>query len=157
MKKKIMSIILIVIMLGFNVQYVFAEDKDTTGQKSIAEQGKDWLSEGEKTNVNGGKTVPIFPGGIIGSLMSSIVSNKDEKTPMQTNKFSELAGMLLGIGVFVVLIVGVILGIRLMFTKPEDKAKAKQALIIYLIGSIIIFGATGIWKILVNLMDGSLS
>ena len=41
-----------------------------------------------------------------------------------------------------------------MFTQAEQKAKAKEALMIYLIGSVIIFGAVGIWKLLVTILDG---
>ena len=55
--------------------------------------------------------------------------------------------LLLGIGILLVLAVGSILGIRFMMASAEDKAKLKEALIPYIVGSIIIFGAFGIWKI----------
>lgn len=59
--------------------------------------------------------------------------------------------ILLGVGILIALVVGAILGIHFMMASAEDKAKVKEALIPYIIGCIVIFGAFGIWKIAVTL------
>lgn len=58
--------------------------------------------------------------------------------------------LLLAIGVIVAFIVGVVLGIQFMVSSAEDKAKVKEALVAYVISCIVLFGAYGIWSIVVN-------
>lgn len=48
-------------------------------------------------------------------------------------------------------IVGTIIGIQFMVASAEDKAKVKEALVPYIIGCIVIFGAFTIWSIAVNI------
>lgn len=49
------------------------------------------------------------------------------------------------------LLVGTIIGIQFMVASAEDKAKVKEALVPYVIGCAVIFGAFTIWSIAVNL------
>ena len=67
--------------------------------------------------------------------------------------FEALAGVLWGAGVFIILIIGVILGIRYIMSEPEQKAGLKKSLIAYIVGSIIILGASGIWKLVVDILE----
>lgn len=53
------------------------------------------------------------------------------------------------VGTVLTVIVGGILGINFMIASAEDKAKIKEALIPYILGCIVIFGAFGIWKLTV--------
>lgn len=62
-----------------------------------------------------------------------------------------LYNTLLGVGILIDLAVGSVLGIRFMMSSAEDKAKVKEALIPYIVGSFIILGAFGIWRIVVIL------
>lgn len=59
--------------------------------------------------------------------------------------------LLLAIGIIVMFMVGTILGIKFMVASAEDKAKVKEALVPYIVGCIVIFGAFTIWSIAVNL------
>lgn len=52
-------------------------------------------------------------------------------------------------------IVGIIIGIQFMVASAEDKAKVKEALVPYVVGCIVIFGAFTIWSIAVNLGQGT--
>lgn len=65
-----------------------------------------------------------------------------------------LYNLLLGIGIIVAVIVGSILGIKYMVGSAEEKAEYKETLIVYLIGCIVVFGAFGIWKIVVSIFNG---
>lgn len=60
---------------------------------------------------------------------------------------------LLIIAVAIAVIVGTYLGIKFMLESAEDKAKIKEAMIPFIVGCFIIFGAFGIWKIVVNVGD----
>lgn len=59
--------------------------------------------------------------------------------------------LLLAIGVIVAFIVGVVLGIQFMVSSAEDKAKVKEALVAYAISCVVLFGAYGIWSLVVNM------
>lgn len=61
--------------------------------------------------------------------------------------------ILLTIGIVAAVIVGGILGIQFMLASAEDKAKIKEALIPYVIGCIVVFGAFTIWKIVVEVLS----
>lgn len=67
--------------------------------------------------------------------------------------FNDLAGILWGVGIFTVLIVGTALGIKYMFASVEEKATIKETLKPFIIGSVIILGALGIWTFLVEFFD----
>ena len=62
--------------------------------------------------------------------------------------------MLSSVGMIISVVVGIILGIIYMMSSATDKANVKESLIPYLIGSFVIFGAFGIWKILINTLGG---
>ena len=47
--------------------------------------------------------------------------------------------------------VGTIIGIQFMMASAEEKAKVKEALIPYVVGCAVIFGAFTIWSIAVNI------
>ena len=54
--------------------------------------------------------------------------------------------ILLTVGIALTVIIGGILGIKFMMASAEDKAKIKEAMIPYVIGCIVIYGAFFIWK-----------
>lgn len=57
--------------------------------------------------------------------------------------------ILLTIGIALTVIIGGILGIKFMMASAEDKAKIKEAMIPYVIGCIVIYGAFFIWKVVI--------
>ena len=65
-----------------------------------------------------------------------------------------LFNIALVIGVFVAVIVGGILGIKLMTSSAEGKAEAKTLLVPYVAGCIAVFGAFGIWKLAITILQG---
>lgn len=67
---------------------------------------------------------------------------------------NSIYNLLSSIGMIVCVIVGIILGITFMMASAEDKAKVKEALIPYIVGCIVVFGAFGIWKIVINTFNG---
>lgn len=81
---------------------------------------------------------------------NSITVDKDQLTSAS----DEIYNTLTSIGMIVAVIVGMILGITYMMTGAVDKAKVKESIMPYLLGCIVIFGAFGIWKLVINVMNG---
>ena len=64
-----------------------------------------------------------------------------------------VSNVLIMLGVFVAFIMAAILGINFMIQSTAEKAKIKEALIPFVIGLIVTFGAFGIWRIAIGLLS----
>lgn len=64
-----------------------------------------------------------------------------------------LYNVLLVIGIAVAFIWGIVLGIQFITGSLGEKADVRKNLIVYVIGCIIIFGAFGIWRLLLQLLQ----
>lgn len=62
--------------------------------------------------------------------------------------------ILLAVGVVVAVIVGALIGIKLMASSVEEQAEAKKLVVPYIVGCLIVFGGFGIWKIVVVIIQG---
>lgn len=58
---------------------------------------------------------------------------------------------LLAIGIVIAVIVAMILGIQFIVATADEKAKVKEAMIPFVIGCIVVFGAFTIWKTIVTI------
>lgn len=67
---------------------------------------------------------------------------------------SSLYNILLSIGIFLAVAIGMYLGVKFMVSTAEDKAKVKEALIPYIAGCVVIFSAFIIWKFAILLLNG---
>lgn len=72
----------------------------------------------------------------------------------QKEGVSQLYFVALGVGIAAAIIIGVILGIQFITSGVEGQAKIKEKFLPYVIGCVVIFGAFGIWKIAVDLVQG---
>ena len=75
--------------------------------------------------------------------------NQDELQEFSNTLYS----ILLGVGVVIAVIIGLIIGIKLMFAPVGEKADAKKMLIPYAVGCVMVFGAFGIWKLVVTILE----
>lgn len=71
-----------------------------------------------------------------------------------TEAINLIYNVLLAIGLVIAVICGVILGIQFMTSSTDGQAKVKEKLIPYTVGCVIIFGAFGIWKLVMVLLQG---
>ncbi|MCI8361734.1 MAG: hypothetical protein HFJ41_01000 [Clostridia bacterium] len=62
--------------------------------------------------------------------------------------------ILLVVGIIAAVLIGVLLGIKFMTSGVEGKAEVQKALIIYVMGCVVVFGAFTIWKIVVTVLQG---
>lgn len=81
----------------------------------------------------------------------------DSTNKVQESDLQELSnfisGVLLSVAIGVTLISGVVLGIKFVTQSIEDKAKIKEAMVPWVIGIIISFGAFTIWEITINVFQ----
>ncbi len=91
---------------------------------------------------------------IINSGQNFIDEGKAGGSAIDSDQLKESSNLiyniLLGIGVILSVLVGAILGIKVMWGSIEEQTKAKEALIPYVLGCVVIFGAFGIWKLAVT-------
>lgn len=144
--KRILCFIFIIFLI---ISYTY---KIYAAERNITEQGKSWINRGEESlQDNSGKEDAIFLPGVF-AWMSPFIKVRGSQSAGDGN-FIQLAGILQGLGIFIIAIVGIILGIRFMLATPNDKAKVKEAFMIYLVGSVIIIVALGIWKLMISILD----
>lgn len=60
--------------------------------------------------------------------------------------------VLLILGTVIAVIVGSVLGIQFITGSVEQKAKVEDSLIPFVIGCVVIFGAFGIWKLVITIL-----
>lgn len=121
---KIVNKILIVILV-----IIFLNAYSVSATSLIWQKSKDWLSLGESERANSVMNTSSF-GGV-----------------------EDLSELLFGVGIFVAAIVGTIIGIKFMLVSPDEKANLKKDLIPYIVGTVIILGALGIWKLAVGIFE----
>lgn len=125
MSKKIFYTILILSILIFvlNTTYTYASPLG-----DVISGGKDFLSSGSSTGVSVNQT--------------------------ELKKASnEVYNILLIISFVVVAVIGICLGIKFMMAGVDEKADVKKSLTVFVIGTVVTYGAFGIWKVLVTFLN----
>ena len=80
-------------------------------------------------------------------------AEKKLKTTDMKNFSDTIYNVLLTLGIIVAVVFAIILGIQYMMAATEDKAQIKEAMIPFIVGCIIVFGAFAIWKALVTILS----
>ncbi len=98
-----------------------------------------------------------FWGELFGTGSNFIEEGRNQGSAIEDDDMKEQLNMiynlLLALGIVIAVLIGAILGIKFMFGSLEEQAKIKETLIPYIIGCIIVFGAFGIWKFAVTIMN----
>ncbi len=124
MKSNIFKIILILIVINISLFSINTVQADSS-LSSIISGGDSFIKDGEKD-----------------------ISIDTEKLKGASDT---VYNVLLVIGICVAVIVASILGVQFMVGSAEEKAKVKDAMVIFVIGCIVVFGAFGFWKIFVTI------
>ena len=123
--KKLLINIMVIFIILFNL---FIPNAYAGPLQDIMNRAEGFVSNGE----NGG----------------NVINNDALKEGSNT-----LYNILLVIGIAVAFIWGIVLGIQFVTGSLGEKADVKKNLIVYVIGCIIIFGAFGIWRLLLQLLQ----
>lgn len=92
----------------------------------------------------------VDPGAIAGSLTGTTSGAQGQVTDIS----NKIIGVITTIGVVVAVIVLLVLGIKYMMGSASEKADYKKTMIPYLVGAVLIFGASAITKVVVALGAG---
>lgn len=98
------------------------------------------LADGESTS-------SMFDGA--DEFLSSAESQADNSSLQDFSNI--MSNAFIGIGTAVAVIYATILGIKYMIGSMEEKAEIKESLVPFIIGCIVLFGAFGIWKMVVKI------
>ena len=123
MTKTLIKIIIKIIIITIIIQSIYIPTSD-----ALSSLG-DVLTSGENF-INEGKS------------QGSAINSADLKSITDVTY-----NVLLVLGVVATVIIGAILGIRMMWGTIEQQSKAKEQLPPFVISAIVIFGAFGIWKL----------
>lgn len=140
MIKKIENIILIlmlIISIQMGTNFVQAADSTTNPQPSTGQTTAgtiDGVMQGAEGFLNKGKDIPI-----------------DETQLKETSNF--VFNLLLGFAMIIAVVIGIIIGIKFMMASVEEKAQIKEALVPYVVGCVVVFGAFGIWKVAITILS----
>ena len=72
------------------------------------------------------------------------------------NAFVPVGITLVGIATIVLVIVGLVMGVKYMIAGANEKAQLKQKLIYFVISVVLVYGATGIFALVVNVFNNIL-
>ena len=127
--KKILIVFIFIMMLTsfFSIANVYA----SLTVDDIFAKGDEFLQRGEEENKN---------------------SSAGIKEDVLKSNQKWMYNLFFGFGLTIAVGVGIVLGIQYVMGSVEKKADLKQALIGYLFACLILFGAFGIWKIVVNIL-----
>ena len=124
MNKKVLTVVILIVLMIFTINTTNTY-ASTLGD--VISGGKDFLD-------------------------SSDSSAKLNQTLLQ-NTSDSIYNILLMISFIVVAIIGISLGIKFMMSGVEEKADVKKSLIVFAIGCVVVYGAFGIWKVMVLFLN----
>ena len=86
----------------------------------------------------------------------NFIESGSKQTPIASDSIKNLSdtiyNILLVLGTVIAVIIGAILGIQFITGSVEQKAKVKDSLIPFIVGCVVIFGAFGIWKLVITIL-----
>ena len=83
---------------------------------------------------------------------NNITPIKPEDTQLRDSN-KQIYFVLQNIGIVLMVAIGGFLGIQFMMASAEDKAQVKEKMIPYVIGCIVISGAFGIWRLVIEMLS----
>lgn len=132
--KCIGNLIIKLVVLTIIFQMIFIPVSNANSWKDVFDTGDEFI-QGGKTQASSG----TGEAGIDQSELDSTIS--------------QIYNILLALGVALSVIIGAALGIKFMVGSVEEQAKTKEMLAPYVMGCIVVFGAFGIWKLMMTLLS----
>ena len=92
----------------------------------------------------------VDPGSIAGELTGTESDAQDQVVGIG----NQIIGIITTVGVVVAVVILLVLGIKYMMGSASEKAEYKKTMIPYLVGAILIFGASAITQVVVSIPSG---
>lgn len=96
------------------------------------------------------KATAVDPGSIAQGLTGTTSTAQQDVMDLG----NDIIGIITTVGVVVAVVVLLVLGIKYMMGSASEKAEYKKTMIPYLIGALLIFGASAITKVIIGLANG---
>ena len=130
MTNKVLKV-MIKILLMLIIQTIYTSKTEALSLDGIFKAGDNFINEG-KTESQKNEAINY------------------EEFRLTTNN---IGSVLTTLGIVLAVIIGGILGIQIMWGSIEQQVKAKEMIMPYVVGCIVIFGAFGIWKLAVTIFS----
>lgn len=88
------------------------------------------------------------------NLANQLKGNTSAAQEDVVNIGNQIIGIITTVGVVVAVVILLVLGVKYMMGSASEKAEYKKTMIPYLVGAILIFGASAITKVVVGLASG---
>lgn len=131
MTNKVLKVIIKIILLMLIIQTIYTSKTEALSLDGIFKAGDNFINEG-KTESQKNEAINY------------------EEFRLTTNN---IGSVLTTLGIVLAVIIGGILGIQIMWGSIEQQVKAKEMIMPYVVGCIVIFGAFGIWKLAVTIFS----
>ena len=131
MTNKVLKVMIKIILLMLIIQTVYTSKTEALSLDGIFKAGDNFINEG-KTESQKNEAINY------------------EEFRLTTNN---IGSVLTTLGIVLAVIIGGILGIQIMWGSIEQQVKAKEMIMPYVVGCIVIFGAFGIWKLAVTIFS----
>lgn len=155
LKSLIIILIIIVTLFTFqNKANAFGDVLDTVSDtaKQEAEKQKQEEEKQKQEQMEYKMSVEGMLDSATGFLDEGKDANYLTQEEMQT-VVDTIYNVLLSICIVAALIMGIFIGIKFMTGSVEEQAQVKETLIPYIVGCSIAFGAFGIWKIMMEIIN----
>lgn len=129
MTNKVLKVMIKIILLMLIIQTIYTSKTEALSLDGIFKAGDNFINEG-KTESQKNEAINY------------------EEFRLTTNN---IGSVLTTLGIVLAVIIGGILGIQIMWGSIEQQVKAKEMIMPYVVGCIVIFGAFGIWKLAVTI------
>ena len=131
MTNKVLKVMIKIILLMLVIQTIYISKTEALSLDGIFKTGDNFINEG-KTESQKNEAINY------------------EEFRLTTNN---IGSVLTTLGIVLAVIIGGILGIQIMWGSIEQQVKAKEMIMPYVVGCIVIFGAFGIWKLAVTIFS----
>ena len=137
----------------------YKADDDSTGGSILSQLEDRTYGVGTIYKSQPKKNDPTSSSASIDDMIDDADSFINKGTVTYKTNLSDISNViyniLLTVGVLISVIIGAIIGVKLMVSSGVDKkAEAKQLLVPYVVGCVVVFGGFGIWKLLVQILQG---
>ena len=131
MTNKVLKVMIKIILVMLIIQTIYTSKTEALSLDGIFKAGDNFINEG-KTESQKNEAINY------------------EEFRLTTNN---IGSVLTTLGIVLAVIIGGILGIQIMWGSIEQQVKAKEMIMPYVVGCIVIFGAFGIWKLAVTIFS----
>lgn len=156
-KLKRTGLFLVILIVMLNVLNIFTSNVYAvySRDEGYSQEGAEQLKEQVDSDKEADRS--DLSSGTILSEGKNFINNGRDQTPIKWDEIKKnilpIAHILVAIATVVFMVVGMIMGIKYMISGADERAGIKQKLIWLIIAMVVVYGATGIYNIVVDIMQ----